>query len=199
MDANGPLGRPTAVRAAGGRAGFSLYELLFVLVIVGIITGMMTPLFSPGRWRADNAVQELALSLAAAQRLAVLRQHDVVVTFDVDDRAYTILEDNDNDGEQDDGENYRLVQLPETIGFDRGAAPALPEGGAAITFAPQTGDPVLTFHRNGSASTSGAIYLRPVEGSLASSTEAVRALTIERATGEVRCYSYRTGSWEESC
>ena len=33
----------------------------------------------------------------------------------------------------------------------------------------------------------------------AASPEAVRALTVERATGEVACHSYRTGTWEFSC
>ena len=26
-----------------------------------------------------------------------------------------------------------------------------------------------------------------------------RALTVERSTGEVRCFSYRTGAWEAEC
>jgi len=54
------------------------------------------------------------------------------------------------------------------------------------------GHPTLIFHRNGSANATGAVYLRPVEGSLAGDSQGVRALTVERATGEVRCHSYRT-------
>ncbi len=173
--------------------------MLFVLLLIGVLTSIMAPLISPGRWRTDNALQELALSISASQRLAVLKQHDVILTFDVPGRSYSILQDANNSGTQDTGESYRVVALEETIGYDRGSPPALPEGAGPITFASAQGDPILTFHRNGSASTSGAIYLRPVEGSLAASSESVRALTIERSTGQVRCYSYRTGSWEESC
>lgn len=182
-----------------GRGGFTLAEVLFVMIIVGVLTTMMAPMISPARWRADRAAQDLSLSLNAAQRLAVLRQHDVVVTFLLGQQAFQLLQDLNNSGVADDGEELRLVQLPETMGFGQGAATALPQGAGPVTFATGSGDPTLTFHRNGSASSSGAVYLRAVEGADASSAMSVRALTVVRATGEIRCYSYRSGAWEDSC
>ena len=179
--------------------GFTLAEMLFVVVIVGILTSMMTPLFSPGRWRADSAAQEVAITLNAAQRLAVLRQHDVVIRFLLGDRQLKVHQDGNNNGVEDDGEDWRVVELPETMGFGSGAVPALPQGSGPVTFKVLAGNPTLVFHRNGSASATGAVYLRPLEGSLSSAPTAVRAVTVERATGEVRCLSYRTGSWEGSC
>ena len=181
------------------RDGFTLTEMLFVVIIVGIMTTMMAPIFQPGRWRADTAAQELAMTLNATQRLAVLKQHDIVVTFLISDRKLHVLHDTDNDGVVDTGEEERVIDLPETVGFGSGTAPALGSGTGAITFADGDDEPVLTFHRNGSASASGTIYLRPLVGSLSSTNEGVRALTIERATAEIRCFSYRTGHWEESC
>lgn len=180
-------------------AGFTLVESLFVLVIIGIMASILTPMFAPDRWRADSAVQEVALGLNAAQRLAVLRQHDIVVTFELSERRLRVLHDQDNNGEQDSGEEYKVIELPETMGFGSGSVPTLPQGSGPISFGSGHGDPTLTFHRNGSASASGVIYLRPMEGRMATSAEAVRALTIERSTGEVRCYSYRSGNWEASC
>lgn len=185
--------------AAVAPSGFSLAEMLFVVVIIGILASMVTPLFAPGRWRADSAVQELAMSLNAAQRLAVLRQHDVVVTFDVAGGVIRIHRDVNNDGIRDTGEDFRVQELPETMGFGGDGAPSLAQGTGPVSFAAGGTDPTLTFHRNGSASASGVIYVRPLLGSLSLDPEAVRALTVERATGEVRCYSYRTGSWEPSC
>lgn len=180
-------------------SGFTLVEMVFVVVIVGILASMMTPLFSPGRWRADGAVQELAISLNAAQRLAVLRQHDVVIRFRISDRVVFIHQDANNNGAEDDGEGTRTLDLPETVGFGSGSVPNLPQGAAPVSFPVRAGDPTLIFHRNGSANATGAVYLRPMEGSLSDTSEGVRALTVERATGEVRCLSYRTGSWEASC
>lgn len=181
------------------KRGFSLVELIFVMILVGIMASIAAPLFSPGRWRADNAVQEVVLGLNAAQRLAVLKQHDIHVTFMVDERRVRLHEDSNNDGDIDTGENWRIIDLPETIAFSIGSAPRLREGNPPISFDTGNGDPVLTFHRNGSASKSGVVYLRPVQGDMAASPEAVRALTVERATGEVACHSYRTGAWEFSC
>lgn len=168
-------------------------------MIMGILTSMVTPLFSPGRWRADGAVQELALGLNAAQRLAVLRQHDMVVRFLLSERTVRIHQDENNNGVEDTGEDTRIVELPETVGFGVGTVPALPAGAPPVSFPIRDGNPTLIFHRNGSANASGAVYLRPMEGSLSGVAESVRAITIERATGEVRCHSYRTGAWEDAC
>jgi len=184
---------------ASHHAGFTLIEVVFVMVIVGILTSIVTPLFSPGRWRADAAVQELAVGLNAAQRLAVLRQHDVVVRFRLSERSVLVLQDANNNGTQDDGEDARVLELPETVGFGSGTVPNLPEGVAPVSFPVRGGDPTLIFHRNGSANTTGAVYLRPLEGELSGASQGVRALTVERATGEVRCFSFRTGSWEDAC
>ena len=68
-----------------------------------------------------------------------------------------------------------------------------------MSFKSKGGEPTLTFHRNGSASETGVAYLRPLEGSLSQSPYAVRAVTVERATAEVRCHSFRTGSWADQC
>ena len=179
--------------------GFTLVETLVVLMLVGVLTSIMAPLFSPGRWRVDAGVSELTLALNGAQRPAVLRQHDMVVRFLADERRIQIHTDADNDGEVDDGEVLRLIELPETVGFGQGSVQSLPEGDGPITFREVEGIPLLVFHRNGSASASGVVYLRPMEGSLSTTKTAVRAVTVVRATGSVQCHSFQTGSWEVGC
>ena len=180
-------------------SGFTLAEMLWVLVLVGILTSIAAPSFNPGRWRADSAVQEVMISLNAAQRLAVMRQHDVVVTFLVADGQMRVHRDADNDGTVDEGEDTRIVELPETIAFSRGSVPPVNGILDDVSFASSDGRPTLVFHRNGSASESGMAYLRPIRGSMSFDREGARAVTVERATGETRCLSYRTGSWETSC
>jgi prepilin-type N-terminal cleavage/methylation domain-containing protein len=182
-----------------GRHGFTIVELLIVLALVGLLTSIAAPMLNPGRWRTDSAVQELMVGLNAAQRLAVLRQHDVIVTFLVDERRILVHRDSDNDGAIDTDEDSRVILLPETVGFSRGQAPPIDGVGNDISFAVSGAGPQLVFHRNGSASASGTAYVRPVEGPMSLDVEASRAVSVERATGQVRCFTYRTRSWESSC
>jgi hypothetical protein len=139
------------------------------------------------------------VSLNAAQRLAVLRQHDVAVTFEVPERRLRIHRDANNDGVVDTGEDTRVVELPETMGFSLGSTPPLGGASDPVTFADGGSGPTLVFHRNGSASEAGTAYLRPLAGSMALDDEASLAIKLERATGQVRCFTYRTGGWEGSC
>lgn len=179
--------------------GFTLVEIVVVLVLASVLTSMVAPMLSPGRWRADSAVQEIMMSLNGAQRLAVLRQHDVLVTFLTDTRRLRLHQDLDNDGAIDSGEDVRVVELPETMGFGQGSAPAIGSAVGPVSFHADSAGPTLAFHRNGSASESGTAYVRPLEGSMSLDAQSVRAITVERATGEVRCFSYRTSAWEASC
>ena len=60
--------------------------------------------------------------------------------------------------------------------------------------------PALTFHRNGAASEEGVIYLTSLRGAAGDdNSQDTRALQIERATGCVRCFTYRTLAWQEGC
>jgi len=180
-------------------SGFTLVELLIVLILVGVLTSIVAPMLSPGRWRADSAVQEVVMSLNGAQRLAVLRQHDVVITFLTDERQLRLHQDRNNDRNMDPDEDVRVVELPETMGFGLGSATAIGGFTGSVSFESEDDGPTVVFHRNGSASESGSAYLRPLEGSMSIDPEAVRAITVERATGEVRCFSYRTSAWEAAC
>jgi prepilin-type N-terminal cleavage/methylation domain-containing protein len=183
------------------RRGFTITELIVVLAVAGVLTSIAAPLVTPGREHADVRVQEVMAGLGTAQRLAVLRQHDVVVTFLLDENALRLHRDGDNDGVVDAGEEVRLLQFPENVGFGLGSTPAIgaDPATATATFDDDGSGPRLVFHRDGSASEAGRIYLRPLEGSRSTDASGARALTVERSTGEVRCFSYRTGSWEAEC
>ena len=183
------------------RAGFSMIELVTILSIVGILLTIVIPRIDVARFQLDVAVQEVGSALAAARGQAILRQHDFVLMFDEVGDKFVLLNDADNDGMIDAGEERRTVQLPERVKFDLGGAAPLMGLTNAIAFTKMAeGLPALTFHRNGAASEEGIIYLTSVRAVGATiNSQDTRALRIERATGRVRCFTYRTLAWQEGC
>lgn len=180
-------------------AGFTLVEILAILAILAVLTGLALPRIGAGRARVDGATFELSARLMEAQRRAVLRQHDLRVLFDVDGGGIFVHEDLDNDGTRDGGESWSRTDLPEGAVFGMAGAPRVGiDAAGPVTFEIDAAEnrPALTFHRNGSASEQGVVYLASAGENRV--TE-VRAIEVHRSTGRAICWSYRTGSWTEGC
>lgn len=181
-------------RAAGG---FTLVELIYVVILLGILAGFAAPFIDVSRFRMNSAVVEVATELMAAQRYAVIRGHDVVVAVDEDENWLRIHLDANNDGDIQSDENTRVAQLGDGVTFGRAAGPTLSPSTDIVTFTQtQDGIKALTFHRNGSASEMGYIYLTFARSSLPKSN---RAIEVVRSTAKVKCWSYRTETWQETC
>ncbi len=181
--------------------GFTIAEVVVVMALLGIILGIAVPKIDVARFRLNGEVQSLALMMNSAQRLAVLRQYDIILAFDTDGRRIRLHHDSNNDGALDTSEDVRFIVLEDEVVFDRGGASALVSGPSDVTFTEtQGGLPALTFRRNGSASETGVIYLTSLRASrIAGHAIDTRAIEIERSTGQVTCMSYRTSSWEIGC
>ena len=180
------------------RKGFTLVELIYVMLVVGIIATIAIPAINVSRFRLDSAVVEVATGLMAAQRTAVLRGHDVVVAFDVSGTLLRIHNDANNDGLLQGGEYYRVAQLGEGVAFGRSGVDPLSASSDDITFTQlQSGHKTVTFHRNGSASEEGIIYLTGAGG--AATEGNTRAVEVVRATARIKCWSYLTSTWRETC
>jgi prepilin-type N-terminal cleavage/methylation domain-containing protein len=180
-------------------AGFTLVELVYVLLIVALLAGLAIPRIDVARFRMDTTVNEVATTLMAAQRAAVLRGHDMVVSFDETNRWLMIHVDANNDGLIQSGENRKVVELGEGVSFGLQAAPQIRNGTVPFDFqARRGGQPIMTFHRNGSASEMGILYLTSLGGG-GSRAENARAVEVIRSTGRVKCWSYKTGEWKETC
>ena len=169
---------------------------MFVTILIGIMTAIAVPRIDFARFRTDSSAASLNSYVLLAQRLAVLRGHDVNVSFDETGQRLVIHQDRNNDGVTDTGEATQTEALHEGTQF--GVVGAVLYGmGPDITFkAGALGDATLVFHRNGSASEEGAIHItsRPKGGAVYD-----RAVCITRATGLTKCFSRRSGSWQEGC
>ncbi len=196
-------GTPPGVRKGDSvpppQAGFTLIEVLTVLAVAGILMLIVAPRIDVARFQLDAAMREVGSAVAVARGRAILRQHDYVLMFDED--GFVLLEDVNNNGKTDAGEERRTVQLPERVRFDRGGAIPILGLTEAISFTKKAEQlPALTFHRNGAASEEGVISLTSVRAAGGdNNAQDTRALQVERATGRVRCFTYRSLAWQEGC
>ncbi|MFL5403088.1 MAG: GspH/FimT family pseudopilin [Gemmatimonadales bacterium] len=178
--------------------GFSLVEMLAVIVIVGMMASIALPKSGIASYKANGAAQTVASTLTYAQRQSISLQTDIRVAFDPANNELRIHEDANNDNVIDLGERVTATPLPEGITFGRGAAPARAMGAATVTFTrTQGGLPIVIFRRDGSASENGGVYLTTISGLSVGRAADVRAVEISRATGRAMWFSYGTGAWKE--
>jgi hypothetical protein len=166
--------------------------------MIGLLAGIVLPSIDVTRYRLDSGIQVVGTTLLASQRTAVTRQHDVIVTFDEANRRLVVHSDANNDGQVNGSEHRQVVALENAVVFGRGGAPALGFGGAPINFAETVnGLPAVIFHRNGSASSAGGLYLTSPHAAAGGATHArdTRALGMVRATGRAEWWRYNGSAW----
>ncbi len=166
--------------------GFTTVELAVALVLIGLLLAFAAVRIDTATWKLDAAGREVMQRLRAARALAVLKQHDVVVSFEPATRAIVVHEDGNGDGLVDGDERVIRHALGDKLELMRGAAP--PYAGftnVSVGFS----DSSVTFRRNGSASEEGAVYVSRPEG------ERVRVVVVRRATGYVEVYRYDGSKW----
>lgn len=168
------------------RRGFTSFELVLTLALIGLVLALGVTRIDSSTWRLDSAGQDIVQHVRAARALAVLRQHDVVVVFDVEASAIVVHEDANSDGIIDEGERVRRRPLEGNVQFTRSTAPPF----AGFTESPVTfKSSSVTFRRNGSASEEGAIYLGR------RGIEKARVVVIHRATGYAQMFPYNGSGW----
>jgi hypothetical protein len=195
----GPRGGALRGARGCGDAGFTVVELLGVLLVLGIVLAIAAPRIEPVKLTLRGAVHDVGTALLGAQRTALIRQHDVVVAFDLGAGRIRIHEDANNNGAVDPGERAVWRPLPQGIVFGRGGAPARALGAGPVSFAKrQDGFPALTFHRSGSVSEAGVLYLTSVRAEQGAPVAETWAVEIERATGRPSWYEYAPPGWRRS-
>ncbi|NIR45509.1 MAG: prepilin-type N-terminal cleavage/methylation domain-containing protein [Gemmatimonadetes bacterium] len=195
------------------RRGFSLIEMVVVLVLLGVVAGFAIPraLKKSPRSQVDTAARALARDLELVRMRAIAAKRIVRMTFVQAENGYTAFLDVSEDrsgvitGSREEVTASRLlsrgkvngvpgVELPNGVVFGAGAATSGPEGLPADGAVTLEGDRV-EFDAGGMvrpAGTGGAIYLVH-EGD----PKVVAAVTVSGA-GAFRAWQYVEGEWVDA-
>ena len=170
------------------RAGFTLVELIIVVVMMAVIAGMAIPRLNLSQFRADAAAQQVRSVFQTAQRTSLTRQFDVIVSIDTAQFGLRIAEDSSNDGIiqtaewkfwRPTGEGNQFAIPPKGLNSPSVGSPVI---GAQLKMV--DGLKSVIFHRDGSTSTDAEIY---VQSTYRGRTD-YRAISVTRATGRTELY-----------
>lgn len=190
---------PTGATHGGGmerRAGFSIIELLIVMVILAILSSMAIPRARTASYRADAAALLARTLLQQSQRNAITRQSNVIVSFDTVYARLRLVEDYNNNDTLNTTDRVTFRRLEEGARF---ATPPMGRvGGGAATGAVQgtslrvvSSLPGVIFRRDGSASTDLELYI-----TMRATVDAdYRALVVSPTTGRIDVYKWGGSTW----
>jgi type II secretory pathway pseudopilin PulG len=172
----------------------TLLELMVALSVAAIIGGVAITKLNTVGFKMDAAARVAHSAVQQAQRLALTRQFDVIVSFDRSTRRLRIAEDANNDGAIAPDERFRWKALEDSARFDDPPSSVLGGGAAAITgsnLRMVDGMPSITFRRSGSASSDLELYL----GSRRQNADDYRGVIVTQSTGRVEWFKYVGGQW----
>jgi prepilin-type N-terminal cleavage/methylation domain-containing protein len=172
----------------------TLIEMLIVLSILSILGGVAVTRLNTVAFTQDAAARVAHTAVQQAQRLALTRQFDVIVSFDQATRRIRIGEDANNDGQVSPDERFRWKALEDSARFD--APPSSIMGGGAMAVQGQNlkfvdGMPSVTFRRSGSASSDLEVYI----GSKRGHADDFRGILVTQSTGRVEWFKHVGGQW----
>jgi prepilin-type N-terminal cleavage/methylation domain-containing protein len=180
----------------GRRAGFSIVELIVVMAMLSIIAAMGLPRLNTVKYKADAAAQLTKTLLQNAQREAITRQSNVILSIDTATNRFRVVQDYNNNDTLNTSDRVVWRHLEEGARF---AAPTMGRVGGGSLSASFAGSslrtvstlPGLIYRRDGSASSDFEVYLTVRQNV---STE-YRAVAVAPATGRVDIYRYSGSAW----
>jgi prepilin-type N-terminal cleavage/methylation domain-containing protein len=175
-------------------AGFTLIETLIVVTILGILAAFALPRLRSGQYDADSAMSTIQGALQQAQRFAIVRQTDVMVSFDTAGARVRTVYDVNNNHQYDAGEEIHWKPL------DQGNRFVTPPSGVQMTasasvvgsnLATRDNFPTIYYHRDGAVSSEIELYV----SSYRKDKSDIRGLHVRQATGRVQLYRYDGSTW----
>jgi prepilin-type N-terminal cleavage/methylation domain-containing protein len=189
----------TAVSQAGTvtrRRGFTMIELIMVLVMIGLLAGFAIPRINLARMKGDAAARLVRMVVMNAQRTSITRQSNTIVSFDLANSRIRVVEDYNSNDTINTTDRVYWRALEEGVKF---LTPTMHRvTGATATSALQGSDlitvslyPSVVFRRDGSASSDAEIYF----SSRANVANEYRAMTVAPSTGRTDLYRWGGTAW----
>ena len=175
------------------RRGFSMIEMLTTLIIMGIVAAMAVPKMDLAHMKSDAALRQVTTFLVQAQRTALTKQYNVIVSVDVASNRLRLIEDRNNSSTFDTGDRAMWMALEPGTKFIASPMPLDGMSGTVALVRPKTVDgyPSIIFKRNGAASSDGAVFFTGKVTDVGS----IRAVAITQSTGRADPYKYTGSSW----
>ncbi len=175
------------------RRGFSMIELLTTLIIMGMIAAMAVPRIDMSRMRGDAALRQMTTLFVQAQRTALSKQYNVILSVDIATNRVRLVEDRNNSNTFDTGDRMMWMALEPGVRFTTSPAPLDGMSGTVVFLKPKLIDSFTSviFRRNGAASSDGALFFT----SKPTDPGATRAITITQSTGRADPFKYNGTTW----
>lgn len=177
------------------KSAFTFIEMLVVLAIIAIIALFAFPRVNFTQFQVDSAARDVRMTLQNAQRLAVTRQFNVVVSFDQANGKVRVLEDNNNNNAIDGGERVTWYTLEDGAHFLMPPTGVNGPVGGAINGAGLStisGLPSIVFRRDGAGSSDLEVYLT----SKRAYPNDWRGITVIQSTGRSDWFKYINAAWK---
>ena len=98
------------------RRGFSMIEMLTTLIIMGIVAAMAVPKLDLSHMKSDAALRQVTTLFVQAQRTALAKQYNVLISVDVTGNRMRLVEDRNNSSTYDTGDRMMWMAFEPGLG-----------------------------------------------------------------------------------
>jgi prepilin-type N-terminal cleavage/methylation domain-containing protein len=181
--------------------GLTVLELMTVIAIIAIMSATAVPNFTIWRnnYQLRSETERVHMDLLSARMNAMKSGNNYVVTFNVANNSYSILNDTNNNGTADTGEGFSNRPLDNNVQFIiPGGSVTDMDGTTRSSAVWMNGGNVVIFDPRGQANVSGVLFLAHFNH-IPEGKAHLRGISITQATGAAELWKYSPGSnppWE---
>ncbi len=96
------------------RKGFTIIEMLVVILIIGLMIGMSIPYINSRKWSLPTVEETIKGKIRLARQLSISKEQHYGIFFRDNDKCIVFVDNNDN-GTADNGEEVDVFDLPNGI------------------------------------------------------------------------------------